>query len=176
MTHWAIINFAALTGKIGKPGEGVGFSWHYGCGGMPQSGKGTPAGLLQGKNLVKDICPASRITEMLENPGMTFSYNGIERTYPDIKLIYNAGNNWILANAAEIAAATGLPVSADLETASGRRRRRAPRRSGWPRASAWSLARSRMRPAIHPHRSTTSSLRSTAFGPRQRPPRAGRSF
>ncbi|MFZ1467409.1 MAG: molybdopterin-dependent oxidoreductase, partial [Paracoccaceae bacterium] len=39
MTHWAIINFAALTGKIGKPGEGVGFSWHYGSGGMPQSGK-----------------------------------------------------------------------------------------------------------------------------------------
>lgn len=95
MTHWAIINFAALTGKIGKPGEGVGFSWHYGCGGMPQSGKGTPAGLSQGKNLVKDICPASRITEMLENPGKAFTYNGIERTYPTIKLIYNSGNNFM---------------------------------------------------------------------------------
>ncbi|MFB2533444.1 molybdopterin-dependent oxidoreductase [Paracoccus sp. p3-h83] len=95
MTHWAIINFAALIGKIGKPGEGVGFSWHYGNGGMPQSGKGTPAGLSQGKNLVKDICPASRITEMLENPGKTFTYNGIERTYPAIRMIYNAGNNFM---------------------------------------------------------------------------------
>ncbi len=95
MTHWAIINFAAMTGKIGKPGEGVGFSWHYGCGGMPQSGKGTPAGLSQGKNLVKDICPASRITEMLENPGKEFTYNGITRSYPAIRLIYNAGNNFM---------------------------------------------------------------------------------
>ncbi len=70
MTHWAIINFAALTGKIGKPGQGVGFSWHYGNGGMPQSGKGTPSGLSQGKNFVTDyIVPASRLTEALENPG-----------------------------------------------------------------------------------------------------------
>lgn len=95
MTHWAIINFAALTGQIGKPGQGVGFSWHYGNGGMPQSGQGTPAGLSQGKNLVKDICPASRITEMLENPGGKFTYNGIERTYPKIQMIYNSGNNFM---------------------------------------------------------------------------------
>ncbi|MGS0729816.1 molybdopterin-dependent oxidoreductase, partial [Shewanella sp. 0m-11] len=27
MIHWAIINFAAMAGKIGKPGEGAGFSW-----------------------------------------------------------------------------------------------------------------------------------------------------
>ena len=55
MTHWAIINFAALTGKIGLPGQGVGFSWHYGSGGMPQSGKAGPAGMSQGRNLVKTI-------------------------------------------------------------------------------------------------------------------------
>ncbi|MEZ5882342.1 MAG: molybdopterin-dependent oxidoreductase [Paracoccaceae bacterium] len=95
MPYWAIVNFAALTGKIGKPGEGVGFSWHYGNGGMPQSGKATPAGLSQGKNLVKGICPASRITEMLENPGMEFSYNGNKGVYPDVKMIYNAGNNFM---------------------------------------------------------------------------------
>lgn len=93
MTHWAIINFAALTGKIGKPGEGVGFSWHYGNGGMPQSGKATPTGLSSGRNLVKTTCPASRITEMLENPGMEFTHNGETRTYPDIRMVYNAGNN-----------------------------------------------------------------------------------
>lgn len=93
MTHRAIINFAALVGKIGKPGEGVGFSWHYGNGGMPQSGKATPTGLSSGRNLVKTTCPASRITEMLENPGMEFTHNGETRPYPDIHMIYNAGNN-----------------------------------------------------------------------------------
>lgn len=95
LTHHAIINFAALIGKIGKPGEGVGFSWHYGSGGMPQSGQPTPTGLSAGKNLVDKLCPASRIVEMLENPGKEFFYNGQTRTYPDIRMIYNAGNNFV---------------------------------------------------------------------------------
>jgi trimethylamine-N-oxide reductase (cytochrome c) len=95
MTHWAIVNFAALTGKIGKPGEGVGFSWHYGNGGMPQGGNSTPSGLGQGRNFVDKVCPASRITEMLENPGAEFAYNGVTRTYPDVYMIYNAGNNFM---------------------------------------------------------------------------------
>lgn len=95
LVHHAIINFAALTGKIGKPGEGVGFSWHYGNGGMPQSGQPTPTGLSAGKNLVDKLCPASRIVEMLENPGKEFFYNGQTRTYPDVHMIYNAGNNFM---------------------------------------------------------------------------------
>lgn len=95
MTHWAIVNFSALTGKIGKPGSGVGFSWHYGNGGMPASGKSTPSGLSQGRNWVKGVCPASRITEMLENPGKDVYYNGNTHTYPDVKLIFNAGNNFM---------------------------------------------------------------------------------
>ncbi|MCL3882565.1 molybdopterin-dependent oxidoreductase [Marivita sp. GX14005] len=95
MTHWAIINFAALTGKIGKPGCGVGFSWHYGNGGMPASGKSTPSGLSQGRNFVKTVCPASRITEMLENPGKNVFYNGNTHTYPDVKVIFNSGNNFM---------------------------------------------------------------------------------
>ncbi|RYU68172.1 twin-arginine translocation signal domain-containing protein [Aliivibrio finisterrensis] len=93
MIHWAIINFAAMLGKIGKPGEGVGFSWHYGNGGMPQSGKALPIGLSQGKNPVSAICPASRISEMLMNPGKSFTRDGIEYIYPDVKMVYNAGNN-----------------------------------------------------------------------------------
>lgn len=95
MTHWAIINFSALTGQIGKPGQGVGFSWHYGSGGMPQSFKSTPTGLSQGRNWITGICPASRITEMLENPGAEFIYNGNTGTYPDVKMIFNAGNNFM---------------------------------------------------------------------------------
>ncbi len=97
MTHWSIINFAAMLGKIGKPGEGVGFSWHYGNGGMPVSGNAMPSSrfIAQGRNLVKTKCPASRITEMLLNPGKTYKRNGAEQVYPNIKLIHNAGGNYM---------------------------------------------------------------------------------
>ncbi|MCB1883985.1 MAG: molybdopterin-dependent oxidoreductase [Geminicoccaceae bacterium] len=95
MTHWAMINFACLLGKIGLPGQGVGFSWHYGSGGMPQSGKSVPSGLSQGRNLVKTYCPASRISEMLLNPGREFVHNGETRTFPRVKLLWSAGNNFM---------------------------------------------------------------------------------
>ncbi len=95
MTHWAIINFAAMLGKIGKPGQGVGFSWHYGGGGMPQSNHPMPVGLSQGRNPVKTRCPASRISEMLMNPGKQYTRDGATHTYPDVHLIYNAGNNFM---------------------------------------------------------------------------------
>ncbi|HCQ65248.1 MAG TPA: trimethylamine-N-oxide reductase [Rhodobacteraceae bacterium] len=95
MAYWAIVNFQALTGKIGKPGAGLGFSWHYGNGGMPQGGNRTPVGMSQGRNFVTKIVPASRITEALENPGMEFFYNGQTNTYPDVKMIFNAGNNFM---------------------------------------------------------------------------------
>ncbi|MFV0334236.1 MAG: molybdopterin-dependent oxidoreductase [Tropicimonas sp.] len=95
MTYWSLINFAALLGKIGKPGQGVGFSWHYGNGGMPQGGNATPVGMSQGRNFVKKIVPASRITEALENPGVEFFYNGQTNTYPDVRMIFNAGNNFM---------------------------------------------------------------------------------
>ena len=95
MPYWAIVNFACLLGNIGLPGQGVGFSWHYGGGGTPQSGATPPTGLSQGRNTVKKICPASRISEMLNNPGKAFTYNGSRYTYPLVKLIYNAGNNFL---------------------------------------------------------------------------------
>src|SRR5690606_2489538 len=71
-------------------------SWHYGNGGMPQSGKGTPSGLSQDKNFVTDyIVPASRLTDALENPGAEVVYNGNVRKFPDVHMIYNAGNNFM---------------------------------------------------------------------------------
>ncbi len=95
MPHWAIINFAAMLGKIGKPGEGVGFTWHSSDSGMPQSTKAMPIGIAQGRNMVKTHCPASRITEMLLNPGKQYTQNGTLQTYPNVKLIYTAGNNFV---------------------------------------------------------------------------------
>ncbi|HRO57578.1 MAG TPA: molybdopterin-dependent oxidoreductase [Burkholderiaceae bacterium] len=93
MPYWAIVNFACVTGGIGLPGQGVGFSWHYGGGGTAQSGGTAPTGMSQGRNPVKKICPASRINEMLLNPGKEFTYLGNHYTFPQVKLIYNAGNN-----------------------------------------------------------------------------------
>lgn len=93
MSHWAVVNFAALIGKIGKPGEGVGFSWHYGGGGMPQSTKVMPIGIPQGRNPLTTRCPASRISEMLLNPGKKYTRDGTEDAFPDVKLVYTSGNN-----------------------------------------------------------------------------------
>jgi trimethylamine-N-oxide reductase (cytochrome c) len=93
MSHWAIVNFAAMLGKIGKPGEGVGFSWHYGGGGMPQSTKVMPIGIPQGRNPIQTRCPASRINEMLLNPGKTYTRDGSVETFPNVRLVYTSGNN-----------------------------------------------------------------------------------
>src|SRR5699024_2455280 len=78
LAHWAAVNLVAMLGKIGKPGEGIGFSWHYGCGGMPQSTKVMPIGISQGRNPITTRCPASRISEMLLNPGKTYTRDGSE--------------------------------------------------------------------------------------------------
>lgn len=62
---------------------------------MPQGGNATPVGMSQGRNFVSKVVPASRITEALENPGAEFFYNGQTNTYPDIKLVFNSGNNFM---------------------------------------------------------------------------------
>ena len=96
MPYWAIVNFACMLGNIGLPGQGIGFSWHYGGGGTAQSGGTAPRGMSQGRNPIKKICPASRINEMLLNPGKAFTYNGSTYNFPKVRLIYNAGNNFFL--------------------------------------------------------------------------------
>ena len=82
--YWAAIALACIIGDIGKPGGGIGFGYsamnsignHY---------KKIPAvSLPQGKNNVKKFIPVARISEMLENPGTSFDYNGSKLTYPDI--------------------------------------------------------------------------------------------
>src|SRR5690606_29577475 len=48
------------------------------------------------RNLVTEYAvPAGRLTDALENPGKEISYNGIPRKFPDVKLIYNSGNNFM---------------------------------------------------------------------------------
>lgn len=94
MAYWAIISFSCMIGQIGLAGGGVGFSWHWGQGGALFAQAQAPGGVPQGQNRVKGMCPASRITEMLNNPGGDFTHNGSLRQYPDVQMVYNAGNNF----------------------------------------------------------------------------------
>ena len=91
--YWMATTLAAMLGQIGLPGGGIGFG--YGAIG----GVGNPiknfGGLSfpKGKNPISDFIPVARIAEMLNSPRSNYEFNGEERVYPDIKLIYWCGGN-----------------------------------------------------------------------------------
>jgi biotin/methionine sulfoxide reductase len=91
--YWAAISLAAMLGQIGTPGGGIGFGYaiaNY----VGNNVRRVPyAALPQGKNNVADFIPVARISDMLLNPGGTFSYNGTTQLYPDVRLVYWAGGN-----------------------------------------------------------------------------------
>ena len=90
---WMTVALAAMLGQIGLPGRGFGIA--YGA----DSSIGTMTrpmpwpSLPQGHNPVENFIPVAMITEMLEHPGGTYAYNGENRTFPDIRLIWWAGGN-----------------------------------------------------------------------------------
>lgn len=90
---WAALGLAAISGQIGLPGGGVG----YGYGSL--GGVGAPVNLGNSpfmSQLTKPIdsfIPVARISDMLLNPGGTYTYEGETRTYPDTRLVYWAGGN-----------------------------------------------------------------------------------
>jgi len=90
---WLGITLACLLGQIGTPGGG--FALSYG----PVNAEGANARaysgpvLPQGENPVKTPIPVARISDMLENPGAQYQFDGKLCTYPDIRLIYWAGGN-----------------------------------------------------------------------------------
>ncbi len=86
--HWSLVTLASMLGNIGKPGSGI----NFGGGLLGVAGK-LPRRLSQGRNPARTIIPASRMGEMLMNPGRTIDFNGTKITYPDVKLIYNMGAN-----------------------------------------------------------------------------------
>jgi biotin/methionine sulfoxide reductase len=91
--YWAVIALAAMLGQIGLPGTGLGFGYSA----MNNIGLNRTAinfaSFPQGKNPVSDFIPVARVTEMLENPGGRFDYDGKSYEYPDIKLVWWAGGN-----------------------------------------------------------------------------------
>ncbi|OCR23448.1 biotin transporter BioY [Pseudomonas syringae] len=90
---WMTVTLAALLGQIGLPGAGFGLG--YGCMNNTGSGRKAFSGprFSQGANPVKDFIPVARVVDMLLNPGAAFDYNGQQRQYPDIRLVYWAGGN-----------------------------------------------------------------------------------
>ncbi|MCP5082819.1 MAG: molybdopterin-dependent oxidoreductase [Alphaproteobacteria bacterium] len=90
---WMAATLAAMLGQIGTPGGGIG----YGYGAI--GGVGVPIKRLdgmtlpQGNNPVSDFIPVARLTDMLLSPGAPYDFNGQERSYPDIRLVYWCGGN-----------------------------------------------------------------------------------
>lgn len=91
--YWAAINLAAMLGQIGLPGTGIGFGYSATNKVGQSLRKMHFTAFPQGKNPVRKFIPLARISDMLENPGGTFRYNGKTHEYPDVKIIWWAGGN-----------------------------------------------------------------------------------
>ena len=91
--YWATIALAALLGQIGLPGGG--FAFGYGStGGMGTPRPRVPSPKLEaGSNPTGSYIPVARIADMLLSPGGAYDFNGEQRRYPDIRMIYWAGGN-----------------------------------------------------------------------------------
>ncbi len=90
---WAGLALAAMLGQIGLPGGGfvygLGSLGHYG---RPRNAVPVPT-LSRRPNPVRSYIPVARVADMLLHPGERYSYNGEDRTYPDIRLMYWCGGN-----------------------------------------------------------------------------------
>jgi biotin/methionine sulfoxide reductase len=90
---WMVVTLAAMLGQIGLPGGGFG----VGYGALNSVGHDNVrfrfGAFPQGHNPVSAFIPVARITDMLLNPGGSFTYNGGTYAYPDIRLVYWAGGN-----------------------------------------------------------------------------------
>ncbi len=91
--YWMTVALASMLGQIGLPGGGFGFGYGAinGIGGArrPIAAPGLP----KGENEVRNSIPVARLSDMLLNPGGSYSFDGEDRTYPDIRLIYWCGGN-----------------------------------------------------------------------------------
>lgn len=90
---WMTVTLAAMLGQIGLPGGGytVGYGVNGNIGNIQRLfGWGS---LPQGKNPVDDYIPVAMTSEMLLDPGGTYRFDGMERTFPDIRMVWWAGGN-----------------------------------------------------------------------------------
>lgn len=91
---WMLVALASMLGRIGQPGTGFGFGFGSIAGmGTPRDNAVPSAGMLPLFNPVTSVIPVARITDMLENPGGAYSFNGRRQRFPDIRMIIWAGGN-----------------------------------------------------------------------------------
>ena len=93
-TFWMTMVLACLLGQVGLPGGGFGFGYGsmHGQGNPVPETKATPS-FAAGQNPTGSFIPVARITDLLENPGGSYEFDGETRTYPDTKMIYWCGGN-----------------------------------------------------------------------------------
>jgi biotin/methionine sulfoxide reductase len=91
--YWMAAVLAAMLGQIGLPGGGVTYGYNA------VAGTGAPIRRLHGpsvplgENPTGSFIPVARISDMLLDPGGSYDYDGQERIYPDIRLVYWCGGN-----------------------------------------------------------------------------------
>lgn len=91
--YWMLVVLAALLGGIGKPGQGFGLGLGAVNGIGSHRGKAPWAAFPTGQNPVDSYIPVARIADMLLHPGQAYNYDGQQRIYPDIRLVYWVGGN-----------------------------------------------------------------------------------
>jgi biotin/methionine sulfoxide reductase len=92
-TYWMTTTLAAMLGQIGLPGGGCGFGYGSMNGyGNPVERFAVPA-MPSGENPARSYIPVARISDLLLNPGGAYQFNGMDRTYPDTRLVYWCGGN-----------------------------------------------------------------------------------
>ncbi len=91
---WMAITLAAMLGQIGLPGGGIAFAHASMNGaGYPRiEGLPTPE-MTTGRNPAGLSIPVARLADMLAHPGAAYDFNGEQRVYPDVRLVYWAGGN-----------------------------------------------------------------------------------
>ena len=91
--YWATVALTALLGQLGTPGGGLGFG--YACTNLAGAVRKAFSGprLPAGENAVDSVIPVARLSDMLLHPGETYEFDGQQRRYPDIRLVYWAGGN-----------------------------------------------------------------------------------
>ncbi|TCS39739.1 molybdopterin guanine dinucleotide-containing S/N-oxide reductase [Reinekea marinisedimentorum] len=92
-TLWGTITLASMLGQIGLPGGGYAIAYGSDGGiGLMNRPIRWPA-FPKGNNPVDTFIPVACIADMLLNPGADYQYNGMDLTYPDIRMVWWAGGN-----------------------------------------------------------------------------------
>lgn len=93
-SYWMGIALAAVLGQIGLPGGGVAFTFgasgNVGAGPAPAR---VPSFPVPKQAPDTPVISVSRVTELLESRGESFSLNGRDEPFPDTRLVYWCGGN-----------------------------------------------------------------------------------